>query len=429
MNNSKELDKSEKVVLVGIELTGDNPEAVIESMKELARLAQTAGGTIVGQLMQKKEKPSPATFLGKGKAQEAAQLCLETEADVLICDRELSSTQTRNLEEITKTRVIDRSRLILDIFALGAKTREGKLQVELAQINYLLPRLTGQGLLMSRLGGGIGTRGPGETKLEMDRRRIRKRIVDLKKTLEEIKCHRRIIREGRTDYLPQVSIVGYTNSGKSTLLNMLTGSEVLAEDKLFATLDTTTRSLLLPNNEKILITDTVGFINNLPHHLVAAFRATLEELQEADLLLHIIDSSHPNATNQEKTVIKVLESLGAGDKPIITVYNKSDLLEGEYPQLSGSRDKGVFISAVTGYGIDGLLQKIASTIERRRIRKTFFLSFANSNLLKLLYDKGKVIKEEHLYQGLSIEVEMEEIWANKVEALLKAEKTAQIADK
>ncbi len=415
--------KTEKAVLVGIELPGDETEAIKESMDELTRLAETAGAVVVGQWVQKRDRPDAATFLGKGKVQEIADFCLENEVDTIICDRELSSTQIRNLEEATGLKVIDRSDLILDIFALRAKTREGKLQVELAQMNYLLPRLTGQGMALSRLGGGIGTRGPGETKLEMDRRKIRKRISDLSKELEQVKRHRQILRKGRLEHhIPQVSIVGYTNAGKSTLLNKLTGAVVLAEDKLFATLDTTTRGLLLPNNERILLTDTVGFINNLPHHLVAAFSATLEEVVEADVLLHVIDSSHPNASRQAETVMNVLKSLGAGEKPMITVYNKCDLLSIEQLHSLSHEPNIILISALTGFGLDTLLNEIAAKIEKRRVIKSYTLSFSDYGLLKALHEKGKIIKEEHFPEGLRVEVELEEIWANKIEAMLEKRK-------
>ncbi|MFZ5631246.1 MAG: GTPase HflX [Bacillota bacterium] len=410
---------TEKAVLVGIELPGDDINAVEESMNELARLADTAGAGVVGRLVQKKSRPDVSTFLGRGKALEAARLCEETGADLVICDRELSPAQARNLEEITGVRVIDRSHLILDIFACRAKTREGKLQVELAQLNYLLPRLTGKGAGLSRLGGGIGTRGPGETKLEVDRRRIRKRIADLKLEIEEVRRHREILRQGRREVpVPQVSIVGYTNAGKSTLLNKLTSAGVLVEDKLFATLDPTTRRVVLPNNEIVLLTDTVGFINNLPHHLVAAFRATLEEVVESGVLLHVIDISHPGARQQAETVMKVLSSLGAGHKPTIPVFNKIDLVRGDHLPPLDCGEAPVRISALSGYGLDELLARIALAVARRRLRKKFFLPFSRSGLVSLLFEKGRVISQSHGPDGVEVEVELEEVWASRIEAML-----------
>ena len=391
-------------------------------MHELARLAETAGAEVVGSLVQRRDRPDAATFLGRGKVQEVSALCAETGADLLICDRELSPAQARNLEEMAGVRVIDRSHLILDIFACRARTREGKLQVELAQLNYLLPRLTGKGIELSRLGGGIGTRGPGETKLEVDRRRIRKRIADLRSELEEVRRRRELLRRGRNEVpLPQVSIVGYTNAGKSTLLNRLTNAGVLAEDKLFATLDPTTRRVVLPNKETILLTDTVGFISNLPHHLVAAFRATLEEVVESDILLHVIDISHPGVRQQADTVREVLASLGAGEKPTVTVYNKVDQLAEDQLPAPEFGDDPVSVSALSGYGIDRLLARLARVAARRRLRKQFFLPYEKSGLIPLLHERGRVISQEHRSEGIWLEVELEEVWASRVEARLKGQ--------
>ncbi|HBV98151.1 MAG: GTPase HflX [Peptococcaceae bacterium BICA1-7] len=411
-------ENEEKAVLVGIQLPGEGREDVLESVNELESLACTAGARVVGRVLQKKERPDRATFLGRGKALELAELCRDVESDMVISDRELSPAQTINLEKILGVRVIDRSRLILDIFACRAKTSEGKLQVELAQLNYLLPRLTGIGSELSRLGGGIGTRGPGETKLEVDRRRIRKRISDLKSDIEEIRKHRQVLRRGRKEVpFPLVSIVGYTNAGKSTLLKKLTGADVLVEDKLFATLDPTTRKVVLPNNQAVLLTDTVGFISSLPHHLVAAFRATLEEVMESDLLLHVIDISHPGALNQAETVKKVLNSLGAGNKPTITVYNKWDRLSGELPPLE--EGDPVLISALTGRGLDELLERLTVAVERRRVKKRYFLPFSKAGILPLLFEKGLVTNQEHGPDGITVEVELEELLARRVEAELK----------
>jgi len=410
----------EKAVLVGIELAGDDHEQTKYSFEELARLADTAGADVLGQMVQKRNKPDAATLLGKGKAEEIAVYCQELDANLLIINRELSSAQLRNLEELTGVRVIDRTQLILDIFARRARTSEGKLQVELAQLNYLLPRLSGHGVAMSRLGGGIGTRGPGETKLEVDRRRIRKRIADLNAEIGEVKKHRDLLRRGRREMpIPLVALVGYTNAGKSTILKKLTGAGVLVEDKLFATLDPTTRRVLLPNNEAILLTDTVGFIQNLPHHLVAAFRATLEEVVEADLLLHIVDASHPNAEKQIEAVDKVLGSLGVAEKPFIIVYNKLDLLkEGELPP-AGKGQKTVSLSAQKGWGFGDLLEAIARAFSSRRVRKTFFVPFHKCGVLPLLHEKGKVLREVHGEKGITLDVEIEIVWADRAESRLK----------
>jgi GTP-binding protein HflX len=410
----------EKAILVGIELTGDDPEQIKYSFEELARLADTAGADILQQVFQKRNRPDKVTFLGKGKTEEIAELCRDTEANLAIFDRELSAVQARNLEELIGVRIIDRTQLILDIFARRARTSEGKLQVELAQLNYLMPRLTGRGAEMSRLGGGIGTRGPGETKLEVDRRRIRKRIADLNAEIREVKKHRDLLRRGRREIpIPLVALVGYTNAGKSTILRELTGAGVLVEDKLFATLDPTTRRVVLPNNQTILLTDTVGFIQNLPHHLVAAFRATLEEVVEADLLLHVVDASHSNAEKQIEAVDKVLESLGAAEKPFIMVYNKFDLLPDDDLPPAEIGQQAVALSAQKGWGLESLLEAIARAFTSRRVRKTFFIPYHKSGVLPLLHEKGKVLHEEHGEKGVTLDAEIEAVWAKRVESRLK----------
>ncbi|HOV79661.1 MAG TPA: GTPase HflX [Bacillota bacterium] len=409
----------EKAILIGVELPGGKPEETAYSLEELFRLADTAGADVLQTVVQKRERPDAAAFLGRGKAGQVAGLCRELGADLLIFDCELSPAQLRTLEDITGVRVIDRTQLILDIFARRARTSEGKLQVELAQLNYLLPRLTGRGTELSRLGGGIGTRGPGETRLETDRRRIRKRIAELNAGIGEIKKHRDLLRRGRRETpFPLAALVGYTNAGKSTILKKLTGADVLVEDKLFATLDPTTRKVVLPGGETILLTDTVGFIQNLPHHLVAAFRATLEEVAEADLLLHVVDASHPNMEGQIEAVNRVLESLGAAGKPLVMVYNKTDLLTG-YPPHRENGLKTVWISALTGAGLDELLGAVAGALSFRRVRTTFFIPYKKSGLVSLLHKRGKVVREKHGQEGVEMDIEVDAVWAKRVEARLK----------
>jgi GTP-binding protein HflX len=333
----------------------------------------------------------------------------------------------RNLEEELGVRVIDRTQLILDIFARRARTREGKLQVELAQLEYLYPRLTGRGTELSRLGGGIGTRGPGETKLETDRRRIKRRITDLRRELDEVRRHRALLRTRRQGVpLTLVSLVGYTNAGKSTLLNALTGAGVPAEDKLFATLDPTTRRLVLPNNEVVLLTDTVGFIRRLPHHLVAAFRATLEEVTEADLLLHVVDVSNPDYPDQVKAVEDVLASLGAGEKPAILVFNKVDRLNAEEPWLVPAGRPAVAVSALTGQGLDELRRLIMEVLRDQRVRREFLVPYRRGDVLNLLYEKGEVLRREDTPAGVLLEVELGAVWASRAAALLGKDNPGRI---
>jgi len=409
----------EKAILVGVESPGDDPEHAAYSLEELARLVDTAGAEVLSQLTQKRSRPDAATFLGSGKTEEVAELCRSLNADLVVFDRELSPRQARNLEAITGVRVIDRTQVILDIFARRARTSEGKLQVELAQLNYLLPRLTGKGIELSRLGGGIGTRGPGETKLEVDRRRIRQRINDLKAELENVHKHRDLLRRSRKEApIPLVSLVGYTNAGKSTILRMLTGADVLVEDKLFATLDPTTRRVVLPNNEAVLLTDTVGFIQRLPHHLVAAFRATLEEVVEADLLLHVVDASHPDIKGQIEAVDQVLESLGAAAKPTLMVYNKIDLVERAALPRTGNGPPAVLISAISGQDAADLLAAVDRLLAARRVRTTFSIPYKKSGLLVILHEKGRVLHQEHGQEGITVEAEIEVVWAKRVESKL-----------
>ncbi|MCX5751007.1 MAG: GTPase HflX [Candidatus Saganbacteria bacterium] len=355
----------EKAILVGIELFQKEPFPLEESLEELKRLAETAGAQVLETTYQKRDKPDPGFFIGKGKTEELKNLVALSGANLIIFDHELSPSQESNLEETLNVKVIDRTELILDIFAQHAHTKEGKIQVELAQAEFSLTRLTGHGVLLSRLGGGIGTRGPGETKLEVDRRRIRKRISLLKKEIKQLQMERGLRREKRkSTKIKTAVLIGYTNSGKSTVLNALAKSDVLVEDKLFATLDPTTRQIYLPQkNKNILLTDTVGFIQKLPHQLVDAFKATLEEVSEADLLLHIVDVSHPYFEDQISAVYTVLEELGCITKPMITVFNKKDKVkEKNLKTLLEKFDPAVAISAMHKDGLDKLSTAIATLI-------------------------------------------------------------------
>ena len=355
------MNKTERAVLVDVSLKKERIDPY--NLVELEALAKTAGAESVGEVIQSRDKPDIRYYIGEGKVTELKAVCLASSAETIIFNCDLSPSQIRNLQEELGIKVIDRTGLILDIFAQHAHTKEGKLQVELAQNNYALTHLTGKGIELSRLGGGIGTRGPGETKLEMDRRRIRKRISQLKKELEEVRAHRSIRRERRKrSNIPVAAIVGYTNAGKSTLLNMLTKAGVVAEDKLFATLDPVTRILKMPDNKEILLTDTVGFIQNLPHDLVEAFRATLEEVTEADLLMHIVDISHPNFIQQINSTYKVLEDLSAITKPMLTVFNKLDRYIGDPNVLLNKYSPAVAISALKGTGIKELIDNIGKLI-------------------------------------------------------------------
>ena len=407
MKDTKE--DEERAILAGIESMGaPRAGAPGESMEELERLAQTAGATVVGKFTQRKERPDTAFFLGKGKIEEIGMAVQNLDANLLILDDELTPSQQRNLEQGLGIKVIDRTALILDIFAQRARSREGKLQVELAQMKYHLPRLGGQGLVLSRLGGGIGTRGPGETKLEVDRRRIRNKIHDIERQIEDIRRSRKLHRSRRKESsIPMAALVGYTNAGKSTLLNALTGSEVYAEDQLFATLDPTTRKLELSHNQEILLTDTVGFIQKLPHMLVSAFRATLEEVQEADMLLHVVDCSNKEAEHQIASVIEVLKELKAEAKPTLYVFNKSDCLTDEKAreQLLRGRE-GIFVSARDGANLEELKKKIEAFFLDAQVRMKVLVPFHDGRVVTALHDLNAIRLTEYTPEGTLMEVQI-----------------------
>ncbi|QNB48293.1 GTPase HflX [Thermanaerosceptrum fracticalcis] len=409
--------EQERVLLVGLKKQDTGLLSPEESLVELEELAKTAGAEITGKILLSRDKPDPALYIGTGKVKELALLRQQHKLDVIIFDDELSPRQQNNLEESLGSRVIDRTALILQIFADRAKTKEGKLQVELAQLNYMLPRLTGQGTSLSRLGGGIGTRGPGETKLETDRRRIRLRIRDLQKEIEEIKKQRGILRQQREHtQIPVVALVGYTNAGKSTLLNALTQANVLAENKLFATLDPTTRRLQLKQRE-VLLTDTVGFINKLPHQLVAAFRATLEEVVHADLLLHVVDASHPSYEGQITAVNRVLEELKVLTKPTILVLNKWDLVKDplEVLPVAGKYEAVIPISALKGTNLPELLELINAHLPNKPLQVRLLIPFNQTALLNTLYHEGEVIQTEYVAEGILCDAYLSQPWLNKLQ--------------
>ena len=404
---------TERAIIVGMEYGGG--ASIIgwsaeDSLEELKQLADTAGAEVVARFLQKRPKPDPAFFIGRGKVQELALYVQQENVDLCIFDDELSPAQQRNIEQAMGVRVLDRTALILDIFAQRAHTNEGKLQVELAQLQYTLPRIMGKGLSLSRLGGGIGTRGPGETKLEVDRRRIRDRIAYIKGCISKVKNVRTLQRSGRAKAsVPTVSLVGYTNAGKSTLLNTLTNSDIYAQDQLFATLDPTTRQLDLPNKQQAILTDTVGFIQRLPHQLVAAFQSTLEEVVEADVLLHVIDVSHELYKEQENAVYHVLEELGAKDKTIITVYNKIDKLpEGSaLAERLAKEENSICISAKARLNLDGLLALIAENLKLKSVEESFLVPYSDSAAVSRLHEAGTVLEQEYLAEGTLLKVRME----------------------
>ena len=410
---TSEQNRPERAYLAAVEATGeDTLWSADDSMSELASLARTAGAEVLGSMIQRLRSPDQTTYLGKGRANELAQLKREMDFDLVIVDDELSPSQQRNLEEIVDARVIDRTALILDIFAQHAHTREGQLQVELAQLQYRLPRLVGRGREMTRIGGGsrgsggggvggaIGVRGPGETKLEIDRRRIRTRIAELRRELESIREHRGQRRRQRSSKaIPVVAIVGYTNAGKSTLFNKLTDAGVLAENKLFATLDPTTRHVILPSHGEVLMTDTVGFIQKLPTSLVAAFRATLEEVIEADILLEVVDITHENAIEQSQTVDDVLSELGAADKPRVTALNKVDLLADPQQVDTALFPNAAPVSALTGAGLRELLEIVGEVIAEGMVPVRLRIPYEHGELTEIFHRRGHVVEERQDADG------------------------------
>lgn len=416
---------AERAILVGMEYGGGVSSigwTAEDSLEELKQLADTAGAQVVAKFLQKRPKPDPAFFIGKGKVQELALYVQQENVDLCIFDDELSPAQQRNIEQAMGVRVLDRTALILDIFAQRARTNEGKLQVELAQLQYTLPRIMGKGLSLSRLGGGIGTRGPGETKLEVDRRRIRDRIAYIKECIGKVKSVRTLHRAGRAKAsVPTVSLVGYTNAGKSTLLNTLTNSDIYAKDQLFATLDPTTRQLELPHKQQAILTDTVGFIQRLPHQLVAAFQSTLEEVVEADVLLHVIDVSHELYKEQSNAVYQVLDELGAKDKTIITVYNKIDKLpEGSgLPDRLAKEENSVCISAKGGVNLDALLELIAENLKLKAVEASFLIPYSDSAAAARLHEAGTVLEQEYLAEGTLLKVRLEAEQVSEFEQYLQ----------
>lgn len=391
----------ERVILVGVS-TGDGDDTE-ESLDELEELAKTAGAVTVGRVIQNREQIHPGTYIGSGKIAEVQQLAYEVEATGIICDDELTPVQLKNLEEELDLKVMDRTLIILDIFASRASTSEGKIQVELAQLKYRQARLTGLGSSLSRLGGGIGTRGPGEKKLEMDRRLIRSRIAQLNRELEEVKRHREVIRSKRSRKSTAViAIVGYTNAGKSTLLNTMTGAQVLEEDKLFATLDPTTRVLELPSGQEILLTDTVGFIRKLPHHLIDAFRSTLEEAKYADMILHVVDASSPQMDQQMYVVYETLKNLGVTDKKVITLFNKQDKVTTGEPPRDLKAEKTVRISAKWGDGLEEVKRILEDALNEKNVLIERFYDYKDAGLIQLIRKYGQLLQEEYQADGIYV---------------------------
>ena len=391
----------ERMILVGVD-TG-SPEAAERSLDELADLAETAGAQTAGRLNQARESIHPATYIGKGKLEELKDLLWGTEADGIICDDELTGSQIGNLEAELSCKVIDRTLLILDIFAAHAVSGEGKIQVELAQLKYRATRLTGLGRSLSRLGGGIGTRGPGEKKLEMDRRLIRERISRLKADLRNVEKHRELLRsQRRQSGLKSAALVGYTSAGKSSIENALTGAGILEDAMLFSTLDTTTRSLVLDNTQEILLTDTVGFIRKLPHHLVEAFKSTLEEAKYADIIIHVVDASNPQMEEQMHVVYETLRELGVEDRPVVTLFNKQDLLTGDSRQKDFRADYSIPVSAKTGQGLEELKKALLGIVRKDQIYVERLYDFSEAGKIQLIRSRGQLLEESYVPEGIEV---------------------------
>lgn len=394
-------EAEEKVILVGVQLNENEPAE--ESLDELGELAKTAGAEVVGRMIQSREYIHPATYIGKGKITELKELLWETDATGIICDDELTSVQLKNLEQELGCKIIDRTLLILDIFAARAVSSEGKIQVELAQLKYRASRLIGLGNSLSRLGGGIGTRGPGEKKLEMDRRLIRERISRLKKELREVEQHRELIRTQRKDSnLKVAALVGYTSAGKSSLENTLTGAGILEDAMLFSTLDTTTRALELEGKQQVLLTDTVGFIRKLPHHLIEAFKSTLEEAKYADIIIHVVDASNPQMDTQMYVVYDTLRQLGVEGKPIITLFNKQDKLESPQMFRDLHADYTFAVSAKTGQGLDELKGALLDIIRQDQIYVERLYDFSEAGKIQLIRKQGQLLEEEYVAEGIAV---------------------------
>ena len=409
--------QKERAILVGVAL--NNRNELEEELEELAALADTAGAEVIGVLTQTRKEIDPAYFIGQGKAEELARMCAELGADLVIFNHDLTPAQARNLEKLLNTRVVDRTELILDIFAKRARTKQAMLQVELAQLQYQLPRLRRMWQHLSRLGGGIGTRGPGETQLEVDQRRAKKRIADLQRQLQEIQRQTSTRVQSRKEReLFTIALVGYTNVGKSTLMNALTKANVFVEDRLFATLDATTRVLFLPDGHKVLLTDTIGFIRKLPPHLIASFHATLEEVRTADLLLHVVDVSHPAMDEHIKVVEETLQEIGAGDKPTILVLNKADKLPPDWDKEALLRryPNAVLVSALTGEGLDTLLSRIQDEFRRMRVVAVHArLALWAQNLIAFVYRNGVVREIAYDTDWVSLDAEMERPFAESLQ--------------
>ncbi len=414
MKTLRPVNHAERALLVGIRLPRRFQGSSDDSLDELDALARGAGAEVLGRREQTRERPDPATLVGSGKAEELHREAEELGADLLLFDHDLTPTQLRNLSAGGDERVLDRTQLILDIFARRARTREGQLQVELAQLNYLLPRLTGKGVELSRLGGGIGTRGPGETKLETDRRRIRSRIGALKKELETVRRRRAQQRQARQG-APTLALVGYTNAGKSTLFNALTDAQVEVSSKLFATLDPTLRALALPSGRRALLSDTVGFIRHLPPGLVAAFHATLEEVEQAGMILHVSDLSNPQHPEQDEEVVKVLTELGAAETPRLMVFNKIDRLSAEECRRLKNSPRAVFVSALTGEGLADLRRQIDAQLPGDPlVHLTLRFSAADGRPRALIHQWGRVLSEQFRDGTVCLEVELPESVARQV---------------